>query len=81
MFQPTNPSFIETLAEVSLDRDLNETEEQMVARHAQPYRERNFPGCAPHLLETLARWLATAAGRSAHPSKNVAMRQRQAISE
>ncbi len=81
MFQPTNQSYVERLVQVSLDSNMNESEEERAARYGQPYRESEFHGCAPHLLQTLAHWLAMAAGRSPHPRRNVGVQRGPAISE
>ncbi len=81
MFQPTNPSFVQTLAETSLDRLEDETEEELAAWQGQPYREMNLSGCAPHPLETLGRWLSSLIARSARPTSNVAMHHGGATSE
>ncbi len=81
MFQPTNPSFVQTLAQVSLDTHMNETEEELAARQGQTYREIDLPGCAPHLLETLRRWLSVAVSRSDRPTRDVAMRHGRAATE
>jgi hypothetical protein len=57
VFQPTNPSFVHGVAEASLDRHLNETEEDAALRQGHTYREPELPRWIGPLLQRVGQWL------------------------
>lgn len=70
MFQPTNPSFVHAVAEASLDRHFNETEEDAAARQGQPYRGPELPRWVGRLLEGVGQWLVDMGTRLSDASRH-----------
>ncbi len=70
MLQPTNPSFVHAVAEASLDRHFNETEEDAVLRQGQPYHEPELPRWVGQLLRRVGQCLVDMGTRLSDASRH-----------
>ncbi len=60
MFQPTNPSYIHAVVEATIDRHVNESQEELAFRLGRPYRESLSPRGARRLLDAFRSRLSAA---------------------